>query len=76
MIKTSDGTILPDMFYLKAEHKDEFLKTVKARTDWAGTNKGEKYPKFLNIGKGRKCDYSGDILQPDDDVYCVYVEAV
>lgn len=60
-----------DMFYVKAEYKDQFLATVeKARHDWSGTNVWNKYPIFLRY---RKCDFSGEEIQLEDQVYCLYV---
>lgn len=73
MNKAPNGTILPDMFYVKLEHKDAFLKTVTANTNIAGISKARQYPEFLLIGNGRKCDFSGDIFLPEEEVYCVLV---
>lgn len=70
-MKTS--IILPDMFYVKVKYKEEFLKTVKANLNWSGTSPGNKYPAFLKIGDGRKCDFSGELFVKTDDIYCVFV---
>jgi hypothetical protein len=63
---------LPDMFYVKAEHKENFLneKVSEAKLEWSGQYEWKKFPAFLNY---RKCDYSGETFQPDDQVFCVYV---
>lgn len=68
--------ILPDMFYVKVEYKDEFLKIVKANINWSGTSPSNRYPAFLKIGNGRKCDYSGELFNKNEDVYCVFVTEI
>jgi hypothetical protein len=73
---TFNDTILPDMFYIKLEHKDSFLKLVQAKEEWSGTGTAHKWYKFLQLGTGRKCDFSGEVFKPDDEVYCVYVYGI
>lgn len=68
-----NDTILPDIFYVKLEHKDAFLKTVKVKSEISGSGKAHRYPSFTRLGTGRKCDYSGEVFQPEDDIFCVYV---
>lgn len=63
-------TILPDMFYVKAEHREAFLKTVEVYMPHSGENVWSKYPKFL---KYRKCDYSNQEFKDTDRVFCVFV---
>ena len=60
-----------DMYYVKAKYEKEFLaKVEQARFDWSGTNVWSKYPIFLRY---RKCDFSGEEINLDDQVFCLYV---
>lgn len=61
-----------DMYYVKAEHKESFLKerVKQAKLEWSSTNLWKQYPKFLRY---RTCDYTNESFNEDDQVFCVYV---
>lgn len=65
--------ILPDMFYVKHQFKNKFLneKVDEANLEMSGEYLWSKYPKFLRY---RVCDYSGESINDDDIVYCVFVK--
>lgn len=73
IIHENNDIILPDMHYVKLKYKRRYLKVVDAVVACSGSGLWKKYPKFLHGINGRTCDYSGEVLMPNDKIFCIMV---
>ncbi|NJO63654.1 MAG: hypothetical protein HC836_37330 [Richelia sp. RM2_1_2] len=72
-VDTHMGTFFPDMFYVKEQYKEQFLKCIDVKEGISGSNLWKNYSSPI---KYDVCDYSGEEFLDEDLVFCVYVSNI